>query len=218
MVDPLAQQRRRLVEDGAAFLDVGRAPFRPCPAGGGDAPRRGRRRWRKALGHAAAGDGVDDVVASRGLRRETHDVINPVTGGAWAKCLMPRPPTSREAIAASGRAWPEWRSTDVKKRGAILHKTAALLRERSLVLGAMLTQEQGKGPEGGQGRSAGSRAIVRLVCRRHQARLRPHFGPPRRPGTRHRAGRPDRDFSPWNFPIYLFGQEGQPRRSPPAAP
>ena len=36
-----------------------------------------------------------------------------------------------EALAASERAWPEWRSTDVEKRGAILHKAAALLRERA---------------------------------------------------------------------------------------
>ena len=36
-----------------------------------------------------------------------------------------------EALAASDRAWPEWRSTDVEKRGAILHKAAALLRERA---------------------------------------------------------------------------------------
>ena len=29
-----------------------------------------------------------------------------------------------EALAAAERAWPEWRSTDVEKRGAILHKAA----------------------------------------------------------------------------------------------
>ena len=32
-------------------------------------------------------------------------------------------------LAASARAWPEWRALDVEKRGAILHKAAALLRE-----------------------------------------------------------------------------------------
>ena len=49
-----------------------------------------------------------------------------------------------DALAAADRAWPEWRSTDVEKRGAILHKVAALLRERADHIGAILTQEQGK--------------------------------------------------------------------------
>ena len=49
-----------------------------------------------------------------------------------------------EAIAASERAWPEWRSTDVEKRGAILHKAADLLKERADHIAAILTQEQGK--------------------------------------------------------------------------
>ena len=49
-----------------------------------------------------------------------------------------------EALAAAERAWPEWRSTDVEKRGAILHKAATLLRERADHIGRILTQEQGK--------------------------------------------------------------------------
>ena len=49
-----------------------------------------------------------------------------------------------EALAASERAWPEWRALDVEKRGAILHKTAALMRERADLIAATMTQEQGK--------------------------------------------------------------------------
>ena len=49
-----------------------------------------------------------------------------------------------ESLAASERAWPEWRALDVEKRGAILHKAAALLRERADLIAATLTQEQGK--------------------------------------------------------------------------
>ena len=55
MVGPLAQQRRRLVQDRAALLDVGRAPFRPGAVGGGERLLQvglggighfGDRRWR----------------------------------------------------------------------------------------------------------------------------------------------------------------------------
>ena len=60
-------------------------------------------------------------------------------GGGYAT-----PADLHEALAASERAWPEWRSTDVEKRGAILHKAAALMRERADVVARTMTQEQGK--------------------------------------------------------------------------
>ena len=60
------------------------------------------------------------------------------------KCPTPPRHDLEEALAAADRAWPEWRSTDVEKRGAILHKAASLLRERADHIGAILTQEQGK--------------------------------------------------------------------------
>ena len=85
-----------------------------------------------------------DGVWKSGEGREAHTVINPVTGGGMAEVPYATAADLEEAIAASGRAWPEWRSTDVEKRSAILHKTASLLRERVDHIGAILTQEQGK--------------------------------------------------------------------------
>ena len=79
-----------------------------------------------------------------------------------------------EALAASERAWPEWRAIDVEKRGAILHKAAALLRERADLIAATMTQEQGKPLAEAKARDSGLRPAVRLVCRGRQARLRPH--------------------------------------------
>ena len=65
-----------------------------------------------------------DGVWKSGEGRDAHTVINPVTGGGIAEVPYATAADLEEAIAASGRAWPEWRSTDVEKRGAILHKTA----------------------------------------------------------------------------------------------
>ena len=79
-----------------------------------------------------------------GEGRDTHRLVNPVTAEGIADVPYATPADLEEALAASARAWPEWRSTDVEKRSAILHKAAQLLRERADHIGQTLTQEQGK--------------------------------------------------------------------------
>ena len=79
-----------------------------------------------------------------GEGRDTHSVINPVHGSGIADLPMATPADLEEALAAAARAWPAWRATEVEKRSAILHKTAALLTERADHIAAILTQEQGK--------------------------------------------------------------------------
>src|SRR3954453_19745848 len=66
-----------------------------------------------------------------GEGRDAHPVVNPVTATAIAEVPYATEADLAEALAASERAWPEWRALDVEKRGAILHKAAALLRERA---------------------------------------------------------------------------------------
>src|SRR5438045_9735049 len=79
-----------------------------------------------------------------GEGRDCHDVINPVDAKPIAELPYATKADLDEALAASDRAWPEWRALDVEKRGAILHKAAALMRERVDLIGPTLTQEQGK--------------------------------------------------------------------------
>ena len=67
-----------------------------------------------------------DGVWKSGEGRDAHTVVNPVTAGGIAEVPYATKGDLEEALAASDRAWPEWRSTDVEKRGAILHKAAAL--------------------------------------------------------------------------------------------
>src|SRR4029078_9062033 len=73
-----------------------------------------------------------------------HGFVNPVDAKPIAEVPYATKADLDEALAASERAWPEWRSTDVEKRGAILHKAAQLLRERVDHIAATMTQEQGK--------------------------------------------------------------------------
>jgi len=73
-----------------------------------------------------------------------HSVVNPVDAEPIVGVPYATAADLDEALAASSRAWPGGRETDVEKRGAILHKTAALLRERAETIARTMTQEQGK--------------------------------------------------------------------------
>src|SRR5947199_5499956 len=73
-----------------------------------------------------------------------HTVLNPADASPIAEVPYATAADLDEALAASQRAWPGWRDTDVEKRGAILHNAAALLRERADLIGRTMTQEQGK--------------------------------------------------------------------------
>src|SRR3954471_24712104 len=73
-----------------------------------------------------------------------HTVLNPADASPIAEVPYATAADLEEALAASDRAWPGWRETDVEKRGAILHKAAGLLRERADLIARTMTQEQGK--------------------------------------------------------------------------
>src|SRR6478752_6211059 len=85
-----------------------------------------------------------DGVWKAGEGRDAHTVLNPVDASPIAEVPYATKADLDEALAATERAWPEWRSTDVEKRGAILHKAAQLMRERADVIARTMTQEQGK--------------------------------------------------------------------------
>ena len=85
-----------------------------------------------------------DGVWKSGEGRDSHHVVNPVDAQPIADLPYATKADLEEALAASDRAWPEWRTLDVEKRGAILHKAAALIRERADLIAATMTQEQGK--------------------------------------------------------------------------
>src|SRR5207302_4930269 len=64
-----------------------------------------------------------------------HTVLNPADASPIAEVPYATAADLDEALAASERAWPGWRETDVEKRGAILHKTAQLLRDSADAIG-----------------------------------------------------------------------------------
>jgi succinate-semialdehyde dehydrogenase / glutarate-semialdehyde dehydrogenase len=144
-----------------------------------------------------------------GEGRDRHDVVNPVDGGAIGELPFATPADLEEALAASARAWPGWRSTDVEKRGGILRRAAQLLRERSEAIGAILTQEQGKIIGEAKAEVAASAQLFDWYAEE----IRRDYGRTlvRPAGQLSRVIRqpvgPTATFTPWKFPLYLLAKK-----------
>ena len=150
-----------------------------------------------------------DGVWKSGEGRECHDVINPADAQPIAALPYATKADLDEALAASERAWPEWRSMDVEKRGNILHKAAQILRERADLVAATLTQEQGK-PLGEAKLEV--LASAQLFDWYAEDAKRDYGRTLVRPaGQLSRVIRqpvgPVATFTPWNFPIYLLAKK-----------
>ncbi|WP_308517573.1 NAD-dependent succinate-semialdehyde dehydrogenase [Sphingomonas flavescens] len=138
-----------------------------------------------------------------------HTVVNPVDAQRIADVPFATKADLEQALAASERAWPEWRATDVEKRGAILHKAAKLLRERADHIGQTLTQEQGKPLAEAKAEVLGSAQLFDWYAedaKRDYGRtlVRPAGQVSR--VIRQPVG-PTATFTPWNFPIYLLAKK-----------
>jgi succinate-semialdehyde dehydrogenase/glutarate-semialdehyde dehydrogenase len=150
-----------------------------------------------------------DGVWKSGEGRDAHAVVNPVTASAIAEVPYATKQDLEEALAAADRSWPEWRATDVDKRGAILHKVASLLRERAEHIGTILTQEQGKPLAEAKAEVLGSAQLFDWYAEE----IKRDYGRTlvRPAGQLSRVIRqpvgPVATFSPWNFPIYLLAKK-----------
>jgi len=144
-----------------------------------------------------------------GEGRETHPLVNPATAEPIAAVPYATAADLEEALAASGRAWPEWRSMDVEKRGAILHKAAKLIRERADHIAQTLTLEQGKPIAEAKGEVLASAQLfdwyAEEVKRDYGRTLVRPAGQVSRV-IRQPVG-PTATFTPWNFPVYLLAKK-----------
>ncbi len=144
-----------------------------------------------------------------GEGREAHSVVNPVDARPIAELPFATKADLDEALAASERTWPEWRSTDAERRGAILHKAAQLLRERAEHVGRIMTQEQGKPLAEARSEVLASAQLFDWYAedaKRDYGRtlVRPAGQVSR--VIRQPVG-PVATFSPWNFPVYLLAKK-----------
>ena len=72
------------------------------------------------------------------------DIIDPATEEPVDSVPVATPTDLDRALAAAERGWKLWRETDAWTRSATLRRVAELVRARSDVIAAFLTEEQGK--------------------------------------------------------------------------
>ena len=71
-------------------------------------------------------------------------VINPATEEEVARATQGIAEDVATAVVVAADAFPRWAATPSRERAAVLHRTAALLRERLEAMAVLLTREQGK--------------------------------------------------------------------------
>lgn len=144
-----------------------------------------------------------------GEGRDVHQVLNPATGEVVAELPLATEADLDEALEASARGFEHWRSTDINARAAILHKAAALIRERAEEIATMLTIEQGK-PIGESRTEILSCATVYEYCAEEAKRAYGRIAI-RPPGQRAMVLKqpvgPVASLTPWNFPASLMSKK-----------
>ena len=141
-----------------------------------------------------------------GEGRDEHAVLNPATGDTVAALPLATPADLDEALTASAKGFQEWRATDVEARGAILHKVASLIRDRTEAIATLLTMEQGKPLVEARGEVASSAALFDYYAeeaKRAYGRVLVRPTGQRSIVIKQPVG-PTATFTPWNFPVYLM--------------
>lgn len=141
-----------------------------------------------------------------GEGRDAHAVVNPATGATIGALPLATAADLDEALDASAKGFKHWSGTDVDARGAILHKTADLIRERAESIATLLTIEQGKPIGEARAEVLSSAAMFDYFAeeaKRVHGRvlIRP---PGQRSIVIKQPVGPVATFSPWNFPVYLM--------------
>jgi succinate-semialdehyde dehydrogenase / glutarate-semialdehyde dehydrogenase len=141
-----------------------------------------------------------------GEGRETHTVVNPATAQSIADVPLASEADLQEALAASAKGFALWRAMDHDARGAILHKTATLIRERAESIAILLTTEQGKPISEARGEVMSSAAMFDYFAeeaKRTYGRVLLRPTGQRSIVIKQPVG-PVASFTPWNFPVYLM--------------
>lgn len=141
-----------------------------------------------------------------GEGRDAHPVVNPATGDTLAELPLATPSDLDEALAASERGFRTWSAIDVEQRGAVLHKVAAIVRERAETIATLLTTEQGKPIAEARGEVLSSAAMFDYFAeeaKRIYGRVLIRPTGQRSIVIKQPVG-PVAAFSPWNFPVYLM--------------
>lgn len=144
-----------------------------------------------------------------GEGRDVRPVVNPATGNAFAEVPLATAADLDAALDDADRTFTTWRAMDVEARGVILHKAAALLRERADSIAAAMTREQGKPIAEARAEVAGSAGLFDYYAeeaKRSYGRVLVRPTGQRSLVIPQPVG-PVLSLSPWNFPLYLMAKK-----------
>jgi succinate-semialdehyde dehydrogenase/glutarate-semialdehyde dehydrogenase len=143
----------------------------------------------------------------------SEDVYNPATGQVLGSVPHAGPAELDRALDAAQRGFKLWSAKTTDERGAILHRAAALIRERADQIARTMTLEQGKPLAAARGELMGSSKLLDIYAeeaKRHFGRIIP-FDHDTELTVIHQPVGPVAAFVPWNFPA------GSPMRKISAA-
>ncbi len=139
-----------------------------------------------------------------GAAGDTLEFWNPATGQPVGRVAVAGKSDLEDACAAADRAFRQWRATAAVQRCAVLHRAAALVRERSASIAPLLTREQGKPLAQANQEVESSADILDWFAeegRRVYGRIIPSRVPDVRLSVMREPVGPVASFSPWNFPL-----------------
>ncbi len=138
---------------------------------------------------------------------ERVTIIDPGNGEMAGTASFGTGADAEEALAAAADAFPGWARTLPHQRAAIMHRAAALLRERISSLSTLLTREQGK-PFADSVKEITFAADVIDYYAEEGQRIAGEWLPTRSAATRSLVLKqpvgPVVAILPWNYPIDLF--------------
>lgn len=139
-----------------------------------------------------------------GASGQTLEFWNPATGHPIGRVAVAGKADLDDACAAADRAFRQWRTIPAIQRCAVLHKAAALVRERAAAIAPLLTREQGKPIVQASQEVESSADILDWFAeegRRVYGRIIPSRAPDVRLSVMREPVGPVASFSPWNFPL-----------------
>jgi succinate-semialdehyde dehydrogenase/glutarate-semialdehyde dehydrogenase len=139
-----------------------------------------------------------------GAAGRTLDVINPATEEVIGTVARAEIADLDAALAAAEKGFALWRVTSAFERGKVLHRAAALLRERAEPIAASMTREQGKPLKEARIEIAVAADTLDWFgeeARRAYGRMIPARAPNITNLVLKEPVGPVAAFTPWNFPI-----------------
>ncbi|WP_458761017.1 NAD-dependent succinate-semialdehyde dehydrogenase [Afipia sp. TerB] len=135
---------------------------------------------------------------------KTIPVLNPATEETVGTVAHAGKADLDEALAAAEKGFKAWRAVAPFERAKVMHKAAAILRERADSIAVLMTMEQGKTLVESKGETLAAADIIEWFAEEGK-RAYGRVIPARGPGVYQLAIKepvgPVAAFTPWNFPI-----------------